>query len=78
MPLKIAAKIDRVDRDYFETTIKPLLSQPGIEYIGEITEDQKSELLGERIRTAVPGRLAGTVRAGDDRSDGLRNADDCV
>ena len=29
MPLKIAAKVDRVDREYFETQIKPLLKNPG-------------------------------------------------
>jgi len=38
IPIKIAAKVDVVDRDYFETVIKPLLSPPDVEYIGEITE----------------------------------------
>src|SRR5262249_21795166 len=40
--LRIAAKIDRVDRAYFETTIRPLLALPGIRFIGEIDERQKS------------------------------------
>jgi glycosyltransferase involved in cell wall biosynthesis len=54
IPLKIAAKVDRADRDYYEREIKPLLSQPGIEYIGEITEDQKSEFLGNAYALLFP------------------------
>lgn len=46
IPLKLAAKVDMVDRDYFEAIIKPLLSPPDIEYIGEISEAEKSEFLG--------------------------------
>ena len=46
MKLKIAAKIDRVDREYFESQIKPLLKRPGIEFIGEISEAEKSLFLG--------------------------------
>src|SRR5262249_37176549 len=45
VPLKLAAKIDQVDRDYFERTIRPLLCPPTIEYIGEISDSQKSEFL---------------------------------
>jgi len=44
--LKMAAKVDPVDRDYFEQRIKPYLSQPLIEYIGEVDERGKNELLG--------------------------------
>jgi len=36
IPLKIAAKVDKVDREYFETLVKPLLDHPLVEYIGEI------------------------------------------
>ena len=46
MPLKIAAKVDKVDVEYFETTIHPLLDHPLIEYVGEIGEGEKSEFLG--------------------------------
>jgi glycosyltransferase involved in cell wall biosynthesis len=46
MPLKIAAKVDKVDEVYFREQIAPLLSGPGIEYIGEINERGKSEFLG--------------------------------
>jgi glycosyltransferase involved in cell wall biosynthesis len=46
VPLKIAAKIDRVDREYFVSVIKPLLTSPGIEFIGEIGEADKQQFLG--------------------------------
>jgi glycosyltransferase involved in cell wall biosynthesis len=49
IPFKIAAKVDVVDRDYFETVIKPLLSPPDVEYIGEIGESEKSEFLGNAL-----------------------------
>ena len=49
IPLKLAAKVDAVDRDYFQTVIKPLLSPPDIEYIGEIGEPEKSEFLGNAL-----------------------------
>jgi glycosyltransferase involved in cell wall biosynthesis len=54
MPLKIAAKIDKVDRDYFESRIKPLLSHPGIEYIGEIGDHEKGEFLGNAYAYLFP------------------------
>jgi glycosyltransferase involved in cell wall biosynthesis len=46
LPLKIAAKVDRIDHKYFESVVKPLLSTPGVEFIGEINDAQKSEFLG--------------------------------
>jgi glycosyltransferase involved in cell wall biosynthesis len=49
IPFKMAAKVDAVDRAYFESVIKPLLSPPDIEYIGEIGESEKSEFLGNAL-----------------------------
>lgn len=49
IPLKIAAKVDDADRDYFEAVIKPLLSPPDVEYIGEVNKSQKNEFLGEAL-----------------------------
>jgi glycosyltransferase involved in cell wall biosynthesis len=46
LPLKIAAKVDRVDQAYFEDVVAPLLDDPLIEYIGEIGDREKSEFLG--------------------------------
>jgi glycosyltransferase involved in cell wall biosynthesis len=54
MPLKIAAKIDRVDRTYYETEIKPLLDRPNIELIGEIGEPQKNDFLGNAYAYLFP------------------------
>jgi glycosyltransferase involved in cell wall biosynthesis len=54
IPLKIAAKVDRVDRDYFETRIEPLLDHPLIDYIGEIGDREKSEFLGDARALLFP------------------------
>jgi len=54
IPLKIAAKVDRVDEQYFRERIAPLLDQPGIEFIGEINERQKSEFLGQASGLLFP------------------------
>jgi len=45
-PLRIAAKVDRVDEEYFDERIRPLLDDPLIEFIGEIGESAKSDFLG--------------------------------
>lgn len=54
MPLKIAAKVDPTDREYYEKEIKPLLDHPSVEYIGEIGEDQKSDFLGGAYAQVFP------------------------
>ena len=46
MPLKIAAKVDKADEEYFEAQIKPLLNDSLIEFVGEVNEAQKNVLLG--------------------------------
>lgn len=46
VPLKIAAKVDDVDREYFESLVKPLLQHPLVEYVGEIGDGEKDEFLG--------------------------------
>jgi glycosyltransferase involved in cell wall biosynthesis len=54
MPLKIAAKVDRVDQQYFEESIKPLLNNSFVEYIGEIGEKEKDEFLGNAYALLFP------------------------
>lgn len=49
VPLKIAAKVDPVDRHYFNEVVKPLLEDPSIEYLGEVSDDQKQELMGNAL-----------------------------
>jgi glycosyltransferase involved in cell wall biosynthesis len=46
LPLKIAAKIDAVDREYFDRTVAPLLDDPLVEFLGEIGDEDKAEFLG--------------------------------
>ena len=45
MKLKVAAKVDNADKDYYENQIKPLLSQGHVEFIGEINDEQKPAFL---------------------------------
>jgi glycosyltransferase involved in cell wall biosynthesis len=54
LPLKIAAKVDAVDLDYFEEMIKPLLAKPHVEFVGEICDAQKSEFLSGAVALIVP------------------------
>jgi glycosyltransferase involved in cell wall biosynthesis len=54
IPLKIAAKVDKVDEAYFREKIVPLLNQPGVEFIGEIDERAKSEFLGDARALLFP------------------------
>jgi glycosyltransferase involved in cell wall biosynthesis len=54
VPLKIAAKVDKVDQDYFNEQIKPMLANGHCEYIGEISDREKSEFLSGAIALLVP------------------------
>ncbi len=47
LPLKIAAKIDRADDDYWAEVIEPLVNRhANVEYVGEITDREKAAFLG--------------------------------
>jgi glycosyltransferase involved in cell wall biosynthesis len=52
--LKVAAKIDKVDRDYYQTVIAPLLKTPGVEFIGEISDKEKNDFLGKAVALLFP------------------------
>lgn len=54
MPLKIAAKVDKADREYFDQEIKTLLNHPLVEFIGEVNEREKDELLGNAYALLFP------------------------
>jgi glycosyltransferase involved in cell wall biosynthesis len=54
IPLKIAAKVDKVDKEYFETVVQPLLRDPLIEYLGEIGDGEKNEFLGNAYALLFP------------------------
>jgi glycosyltransferase involved in cell wall biosynthesis len=53
-PLKIAAKVDPVDKNYFETVIRPLLDHPLVEFIGEIGDAEKGDFLGNAAALLFP------------------------
>ena len=50
----MAAKVDPVDREYFETKIAPLLDHPLVEYIGEISDAEKAIFSGRLLRSFAP------------------------
>lgn len=54
IPLKIAAKVDKVDMEYFKATIEPMLDGPDVEFIGEIDERRKPGFLGEASALLFP------------------------
>lgn len=53
IPLKLAAKVDKVDREYFESKIKPQIDGVNVEYIGEITDAEKSDFLSGAVALLV-------------------------
>jgi glycosyltransferase involved in cell wall biosynthesis len=54
IPLKIAAKVDRADQEYYDELIRPLMDHPLVEYIGEIGDHEKSDFLSGAIGLLVP------------------------
>jgi glycosyltransferase involved in cell wall biosynthesis len=54
LPLKIAAKIEKADEAYFREVISPMLNRPGVEFVGEIRELEKSKFLGEALALLFP------------------------
>lgn len=54
MPLKIAAKIDKADQEYFESCIRPLLDLPNVEFLGEIGYPEKNEFLAGAAALLFP------------------------
>jgi glycosyltransferase involved in cell wall biosynthesis len=54
IPLKIAAKVDKVDEDYFRNDILPLIAGGGVEFVGEINEREKTKFLGEAAALLFP------------------------
>jgi len=54
MPLKIVAKIDQVDREYFQSVVQPLLDDPLVEYLGEMGERDKNAFLGQAYALLFP------------------------
>jgi glycosyltransferase involved in cell wall biosynthesis len=54
IPLKIAAKVDSADRPYFESVIRPMLADGGVEMVGEISDAQKPAFLSGAVALLMP------------------------
>jgi glycosyltransferase involved in cell wall biosynthesis len=54
IPLKIAAKVDKVDEPYFREVVEPMLSAEGVEFIGEISEKEKGPFLRDAVALLFP------------------------
>jgi glycosyltransferase involved in cell wall biosynthesis len=54
LPLRMAAKLEDVDRRYFEQAVEPLLDPPFIEWIGEISQARKGDFLGRARALLFP------------------------
>lgn len=55
LPLKIAAKIDKADKAYWEEVIAPMVeAHPNVEFIGEISDHEKPDFLGNARALLFP------------------------
>jgi glycosyltransferase involved in cell wall biosynthesis len=55
LPLKIAAKVDRADQDYYDELIAPMIKgNPAVDFIGEISDHEKSDFLSGAMALLVP------------------------
>jgi glycosyltransferase involved in cell wall biosynthesis len=54
LPLTIAAKVDKADRAYYNTRIKPLLKDPLVDFAGEIGDNEKGAFLGDALALLFP------------------------
>lgn len=54
IPLKMAAKVDPADEAYFRAEIEPMMRHPLIEFVGEITDDEKDDFVGNAIALVCP------------------------
>jgi glycosyltransferase involved in cell wall biosynthesis len=54
LPLKMAAKVDPADREYFEREIRPLLDHPLVEFVGEVDEAERARFLGGALGLLFP------------------------
>jgi glycosyltransferase involved in cell wall biosynthesis len=54
IPIRIAAKVDKADQEYFERVIEPLLHDPLVDYVGEISDADKDDFLGNAQALLFP------------------------
>ncbi|MCC7527695.1 MAG: glycosyltransferase family 4 protein [Candidatus Melainabacteria bacterium] len=54
MPIVVAGKVDKNDQQYFDELVRPLLSEPGVEFAGEVSAQEKIKLYSEAVATLCP------------------------
>jgi glycosyltransferase involved in cell wall biosynthesis len=54
IPLRVGAKVDPVDQPYFDAVIRPLLASPLVDFIGEVDEESKGDLLAHARALLFP------------------------
>jgi glycosyltransferase involved in cell wall biosynthesis len=54
MEIKLAAKIETLDQDYYEQVVKPQLEHPLVEYVGEIGDREKEAFLSDAVALLFP------------------------
>jgi glycosyltransferase involved in cell wall biosynthesis len=54
MPLRIGAKIDPTNAEYYHAVIEPLLDHPLIEFVGEVTDLEKDDFIGDAYAMLAP------------------------
>jgi len=57
LPLRLAGKINAHEQEYFEQVLHPLIERtPHVEFVGELTDAEKAELLGGALALLAPVR----------------------
>ena len=54
LPLRIAAKVDPADQQYYQSEIEPLLDHPLVEFLGEISDAEKDDFIGNALALVCP------------------------
>jgi glycosyltransferase involved in cell wall biosynthesis len=54
VPLRVAAKVGHEDREYYEQVVRKQLAHPLVEYVGEISDGEKQDFLGNALATLFP------------------------
>jgi glycosyltransferase involved in cell wall biosynthesis len=72
MPLRIAAKLPRAEDRFFREQIQPFLDGTDVQFIGEVNDKGKADLLGGAAALLFPDQVARAFWLGDDRGNGLR------
>ncbi len=54
LPLRMAAKVDPADTQYYREQIEPLLDHPLIEFLGEISDTEKNDFVGNALALVCP------------------------